>query len=116
MSDDVGTESVIIRDVPDDHRYVIEVDGEVAGLAVYHLRGGRHFFVHTEVSPDYSGRGLGQQLVRFALNDVRSQQGVVVPICPFFAAYIRRHPEYEDLVDRQIMERIEKSRHDQGES
>ena len=28
----------------------------------------------------------------------------MVPLCPFIAGYIERHPEYADLVDRDLME------------
>src|SRR5918993_3611330 len=48
-----------VIDVPDDHRYEIRVAGELAGFAVYHRRGGRAYFVHTEVDPRFEGRGLG---------------------------------------------------------
>lgn len=106
--------TAVVRDDPDNHRYVVEKDDEVVGFAEYHLRGGRHFFVHTEVDDSHSGQGLGTILVKAALDDVRSAGGVVVPMCPLFAAYIKRHPEYEDLVDHEIMERIDRSREKQG--
>lgn len=102
----VNERDIQIHDDTEEHRYVIDVDGERAGLAVYHLRGGRHFFVHTEVDSKFGGMGLGQKLVRYALDDVRGQGGLVAPICPFFAAFIKRHPEYDDIVDHQIMDRI----------
>jgi uncharacterized protein len=103
---------VEFRDDPELGAYVVEVDGNRAGKAVYHMRGGRHVFVHTEVSDAYSGMGLGTRLVEFSLDDVRARGGVVVPICPFFVAYIKRHPEYEDLVDHEVTDRINRSRHD----
>jgi hypothetical protein len=34
----------------------------------------------------------------------------MVPICPFFAAYLKRHPEYEDVVDRELTDRIHRAR------
>lgn len=102
-------ENVRIWDDDENHRYALEVDGTLAGMAVYHLRGGRHFFVHTEVDDEFSGRGLGTRLVKTALDDVRDAGGSVVPLCPLFAAYIKRHPEYEDLVDREIMARVERA-------
>jgi predicted GNAT family acetyltransferase len=102
-------ENVRIWDDEENHRYALEVDGQLAGMAVYHLRGGRHFFVHTEVDDEYSGRGLGTRLVKSALDGVRGSGGSVVPLCPLFAAYIKRHPEYDDLVDHEIMERVERA-------
>jgi predicted GNAT family acetyltransferase len=101
------TEQLIeIRDDPDEGAYVVDVDGERAGKAVYHMRGGRHLFVHTEIDDRFSGAGLGTSLVQYALDDVRAQQGTMVPICPFFAAYIDEHPEYGDIVDRKLADRI----------
>jgi predicted GNAT family acetyltransferase len=53
---------------------------------------------HTEVDPALEGQGIGGELVRQALDDVRAHGLRVRPSCPFVAAYIRRHPEYADLV------------------
>jgi len=36
--------------------------------------------------------------VKFALEAAREQGKQVVPLCPFVAAYIKRHPEYQPLV------------------
>jgi hypothetical protein len=83
-------------------------------MAVYHLRGGRHFFVHTEVDEEFSGRGLGTRLVKQALDEVRDAGGKVVPLCPLFAAYIGRHPEYQDLVDEEIMDRVNRTTNSGG--
>jgi uncharacterized protein len=100
----------VVLDDPDNDRYVIEVEGDRVGLTEYHLRNSHYFFVHTETDPAYSGRGLATRLIRSALDDVRSQEGSVVPICPFVASFIKRHPEYDDLVDHEIMERVRASR------
>ena len=53
---------------------------------------------HTEIDPSVGGRGLGSALVRFALDDARARGLTVIPRCPFVAAFIVRHPEYEELV------------------
>ena len=103
-------EEIRIYDDPEEHRYVLEVNGQRAGMAVYHLRGGRHFFVHTEIDDEFSGRGLGTRLVKHALDDVGEAGGRVVPMCPLFAAYIKRHPEYDELVDHEIMARVDRAR------
>jgi predicted GNAT family acetyltransferase len=75
-------------------------------MAVYQLRGGRHIFVHTEVNADHEGRGLGSRLARFALDDVKAQGGTIVPLCPFIAAWVGRHPEYQEMVDQKMLDRI----------
>jgi predicted GNAT family acetyltransferase len=103
------TVQIEVFDESEDHAYVITVDGERAGKAVYHIRGGRYFFVHTEIDPEFEGKRLGSRLVQFALEDVKLKEGSVVPICPFVRGYIKRHAEYDELIDHEILARIERS-------
>jgi predicted GNAT family acetyltransferase len=49
--------------------------------------------VHTEVPPANRGRGLGNQLIRAALDFAHFNQLKVVPVCPFVKAYLQKHPE-----------------------
>ena len=48
--------------------------------------------------PAHEGKGLGSRLIAFALDEVRRQGLQAIPVCPFVAAYIRKHPQYLDLV------------------
>lgn len=92
---------------PENDRYVIEVDGQLAGFSEYHLRGHNiYFFYHTHIEDEYVGSGVGSTLVRFALEDVESGGGSIVPLCPFVAGWLERHPEYNRVVNQGIMERI----------
>jgi len=91
--------NVEIRDNRDDERYEIWKDGELAGFVQYRLHDGRITFTHTEIDPEHEGAGLGSQLARTALDDARLRQLAVLPVCPFIADFIRRHPDqYLDLV------------------
>jgi predicted GNAT family acetyltransferase len=96
-----------VRDQPDLHRFEIRVDGELAGFARYQRKGGRIYFVHTEIDPEFEGKGLGSVLARDALDLVRATGEPVVPLCPFIAAFIEHHPDYDDLVDKELLARIE---------
>jgi predicted GNAT family acetyltransferase len=89
---------VIVSDRPNELRYEIEVDGEVAGFINYRREPGVIELVHTDVDPRSEGKGVGAALVQGALDDVRARGLKVRPFCPFVAAYIRRYPEYQDLV------------------
>ena len=95
-----------VRDVPTEHRYVVTVAGRPAGFAAYVDRPGgegggqRRVFTHTEIDPQFEGQGLASTLVEAALDDVRASGRRAVPVCPFVAAYVKRHPEVADLVDR----------------
>lgn len=95
---------------PENSRYVVETNGEVAGYTEYHLRGGNiFFFYHTHIEEGFAGKGVGSALVRFAIEDVRASAGSVVPLCPFVAAWLERHPEQQDIINWPIMERMQTS-------
>jgi predicted GNAT family acetyltransferase len=87
-----------VVDNPAQLRYELRVDGALAGFLAYRLEPGTVVLVHTDVDPAYEGRGLGGRLVRGALDDLRARGLLLVPLCPFVASYLRRHPEYADLV------------------
>lgn len=97
-----------IRDDEGESAYLIVVDGSPVGRAEYRSLDDRRVFTHTEVDDGYSGMGLANRLVRFALDDMRRRRMSIVPLCPFFAAYIRRHPEYDDLVDHELTRDLKK--------
>jgi predicted GNAT family acetyltransferase len=90
---------LVIRDNPDKHRFETDLgDGSVA-IAEYTLPKGKIVFSHTEVPPAHEGQGIGSALIRFALAAARERGLQVIPICPFFAAYMKRHEETHDLLD-----------------
>jgi uncharacterized protein len=83
----------------DGNRWEIWSDGRRAGFLRYRTLPDRVAMIHTEIDPAFEGRGFGGRLVKAALDDVRGHGGQVSPICPFVVEYIRRHPDYLDLVD-----------------
>jgi uncharacterized protein len=88
-------------------RYEATVDGQLAGFVQYRLQEPRITMYHTEVDPGYEGRGVGGELAKFALGDVRERGLEVVPICPFIASYVRHHPDqYLDLVIEELREQV----------
>ena len=86
--------------LPDKRRYALELDGTTVGVTVYsdHLK--QRTFLHTEVNPDFGGRGYATRLIRAALDDCREQGYTVVARCPTVAAFIAKNADYQDLVAR----------------
>ena len=88
-----------VRDNPDRRRFEIDLgDGQFA-FAEYTLPEGKIMFTHTEVPESHEGRGLGTELIEAGLAAARDRGLQVIPICPFFAAYMRKHAEVQDLLD-----------------
>jgi uncharacterized protein len=87
-----------IRDNAKELRYELVQDDNVVGEIRYRREDGAVALVHTEVDPEYEGKGLAGELVEKALQDLRARGLRVIPVCPFVRAWIRRHPEYADIV------------------
>lgn len=79
------------------HRFECRLQGELA-LCEYHLQGRRVVFTHTEVPEVLAGQGVAAALVRAGLDWVRAQGFSVQPQCSYVAAYMRRHPDTQDLL------------------
>jgi len=92
-----GGELAIV-DNADERRYEARIGDEVAGWVDYGRVRDRLVAIHTEVLPEYGGRGIASALVRRVLDDVRAAGGTVTPRCPFFVAHFQRHPEDADLI------------------
>lgn len=96
-----------VRDNEDRRRYEIRVDGRLAGIAQYALvpdddRVGR-VFDHTKIEPEFEGQGIGTELARGALDDIRARAIPMAATCPFIVSFLERHPEYQDLVVDRLL-------------
>jgi len=83
---------------PEEQRYEIWADDELAGFTQYHPYKSALAFIHTEIDDKFEGMGLGSTLVSGALDEVRSRGESVLPFCPFVRSQIEKHREYVDLV------------------
>ena len=86
-----------VTDNRGENRYEARVPGGLA-FVEYRLKPGALVVRHTEVPEESSGQGVGDALVRHVLDDARARGLAVVPLCPFVAAWIERHPDYRELV------------------
>ncbi len=79
------------------HRFEASGEGKTAMLT-YRLHPGEIVLIHTEVPPELGGRGLGGRLAHAALEFARARGARVVAKCEFVREYVKRHPEYADLL------------------
>lgn len=56
--------------------------------------------MHTDVPAALGNRGIASTLAKFALDWAKEQNKKVMVYCPFVAAYLKRHPEYNLLIDK----------------
>ena len=60
------------------------------------------YLTHTEVPAQLEGQGIGSRMVLQALVDVKKQGLTLVPLCPFVAGYLKKHPDWRSLVYKGI--------------
>jgi uncharacterized protein len=81
-----------------ERRFTITLGTSRAVLEYRPAAGGALDYYHTFVPPELRGRGLASELTEFALRYALDRNLKVVPTCPFIAAFIDRHPEFEPLL------------------
>ncbi len=97
----------VVTDNPEQRRFEITLGPTLLGHARYIDKGGRRIFVHTEIDPEHEGHGYASTLVRGALDATRAHETLVVPLCPYVADWMKRHPDDADLVDTDLLARME---------
>jgi predicted GNAT family acetyltransferase len=89
-----------VRDARSRKRFELSA-GDYTAVLEYRVDRHRLRLIHTAVPDPVQGEGLGSQLVQFALESARDRGLAVWPDCPFVTEYIRRNPEYIELVDER---------------
>jgi predicted GNAT family acetyltransferase len=78
-------------------RYELPVDGEVA-VVTYNLSPPNLMITETLVPQRLEGQGIASRLAKHILADARARDLLILPVCPFFSAHLKKHPEYADVV------------------
>ncbi len=89
--------AMTVRDEQARQRYELPL-GDGLAFIDYRRDGRIVTMTHAEVPPALRGGGVGKALIAGALALVRERGEKVVPLCPFVARYMQRHPEVHDLL------------------
>jgi predicted GNAT family acetyltransferase len=91
------TDTIAVRDNTEASRFETSVSGHLA-VAQYEIAPGVITFTHTRVPESVRGKGIANELAKVALASAREHDLRVIPKCAFFASYMRRHAETQDLL------------------
>lgn len=81
-------------------QFEIHSDGELAYLE-YRFYKGDIALMHTQVPDKLSGKGLATKLAEYALAYAREKKMPVMVYCPFVAGFLKKNPQYNDLLDKK---------------
>lgn len=75
-----------------------EKDSQV-GSMTYSIAGPELIIIdHTDVDPEYTGKGVGKQLLYKIVEMTRQKNIKVIPLCPFAASMFRKLEEIRDVL------------------
>jgi predicted GNAT family acetyltransferase len=87
---------LINNDSGNKKRFEIHIEGQTAFMDYMISKQHIIFLTHTEVPKALEGQGVGFALASKVLDFVRDSGLKMAPLCPFLAAYLKRHPEKAD--------------------
>ena len=88
-----------VTDNPDRKRFEGYLGNELVGVVEYIPLDGKIIATHTEVMEAFEGQGIASRLVTAMLERLRDEGRLVQPLCQYVTTYLRRHPEWADVVD-----------------
>ncbi|HEX6269428.1 MAG TPA: GNAT family N-acetyltransferase [Anaerolineales bacterium] len=100
---EINLEKLEVIHNPAKNRFETWIDNQLSKLD-YLLDQETIVMTHVGVFPDHRGQGVAGKLVEVALNYAQENSLRVIPMCPYVAAYIRRHPQYIDLTKQRTTE------------
>lgn len=83
-----------------DGRFEMSVDGQTAFIQ-YREHANTISLLHTEVPSALEGQGVGAAIVEKAFKYIEQNDLVMVPQCSFVSTYLKRHPEWNKLLDKK---------------
>ena len=86
-----------IRNNAEAHRYELTADGETA-VVIYNLTGENLMITETLVPQSLEGRGIASRMAKHVAADAKARGLLILPVCPFFSAWLKKHPEQAALV------------------
>lgn len=93
-------------DNTENHQYEFHIGKLVPKIEYIKSKNGEIYLTHTEVPVQLEGKGVGSQLVEKVLKDIEQQGLRLVPLCPFVAGYIKKHPDWRRIVMKGINRNI----------
>jgi predicted GNAT family acetyltransferase len=80
------------------HRFELTTGGHVAFIE-YRQDENVVSLIHTKVPPELEGKGVGNAIIKKTLTYIEQNHFRLIPLCPFVRAFLKRHPEWNRLVD-----------------
>jgi predicted GNAT family acetyltransferase len=79
-------------------RFEVRVGDRALAFLSYLFEGNCVAFEYTFVPNELRGKGIASNLTRAALKEARQRGWRIIPRCSYVTAFLKRNPEFADLV------------------
>lgn len=90
-----------LKDNTERKQFELDIDGYTARIE-YIIMAKKIFLTHTEVPAELEGKGIGSIIVKLTLEEIEKRGLKLIPLCPFTAKYITKHPEWKRILDEDV--------------
>jgi predicted GNAT family acetyltransferase len=91
-------ENYSVKHNTDEQEFTVDVNGSGGELAYSLPQENVIDFSHTYVDEDLRNQGIANELIKAGLQYAQDNNLKVIASCPAVSAYIRRHPEWQTLL------------------
>lgn len=88
---------LVLKDNTDRKQFELSVEGFTARIE-YMIMANKIFLTHTEVPRALEGKGVGSKIVKLAFEEIEKRGLKLIPLCPFVAKYLTKHPEWKKIL------------------
>ena len=88
---------VTVSENKEKKRFEVLIDDKIA-MIEYIRAQNKVYLTHTEVPTELEGKGIASSMVKQVLQQIKDEGLELVPLCPFVAAYLKRHPEWKEIL------------------
>ena len=96
---DMNEQEYILTNNEGAQQFQIPIDGKLA-LIRYTRKDDKIYLMHTEVPEALSGRGIAGMMAEKVFRYIEEKNWILVPLCTYIQAYLKRHPEWERLLEK----------------
>lgn len=82
----------------EDKRFELKV-GDYTAFIDYKEHDGKIWLIHTESPEELQGKGAATAVIEKTLSYIEDNGYKLIPLCPLVAAYLKKHPEWERILD-----------------
>ncbi|MBE2226559.1 MAG: N-acetyltransferase [Ignavibacteria bacterium] len=88
---------LVLKDNTERKQFELNAEGHTARIE-YMIMANKIFLTHTEVPGELEGKGVGSKIVHLALEEIEKRGLKLIPLCPFVAKYLTKHPEWNKIL------------------